>query len=388
MTDVLRSLEITDDQRASPSAPTGRWRSRTRWLALLAAGACAAGAATWWTATRSKPAPAHEAAPTSSVAQTRGGHLAAGGYVRHARVVNVVPRVSGIVATLRVSEGEIVHQGDILATIEPDDLQHQAAESRAELRAAQARLAELAAGARREELASARAQVDALRLMASRLDRDRSRSSALAESGAISLQVRESADSESLAANKNLEAAQQSLALLEAGTRPEKIASARAAVDAARARLARVEELLRRTEIRAPLDGRVLRKFVEVGSTVSYGNPYVEGSSTLGPGSPILAIGQLQGLEATADINQTDLGRISLGEKVEIRADAFPGQTYQAIVARFSARADRNKNTVEVTVRFDEPAPLELAHDMSVKLSFLGADRPIHPDKPERRNEP
>jgi HlyD family secretion protein len=130
--------------------------------------------------------------------------------------------------------------------------------------------------------------------------------------------------------------------------------------------------LLGRTEIRAPLSGRVLRKFIEVGAVISFDLPNTEAYSALGSGSPIVAIGQLEGLEAVADINQSDLSRLSPGEKVEISAEAFPGKVYQAHVTRFSPRADRNKNTVEVTVRFDNPAPDELAHDMSVKLSFLG----------------
>ena len=191
----------------------------------------------------------------------------------------------------------------------------------------------------------------------------------------MSAQVGEGAQTDSLIASKTLDSAAKGLELLEAGPRPEVISAAQAAVEAAQARLARATNQLGRTEIRAPLSGRVLRKFVDVGATVSFGLPYTEGYSTLGPGSPIVAIGQLEGLEATADINQTDLGRLSLGEKVEVSADAFPGKTYPAHVARFSPRADRNRNTVEVTVRFDDPVPGELVHDLSVKLSFVGGDQ-------------
>jgi HlyD family secretion protein len=368
--DPLRALQIGEEQRSQRREPRVRRGRLTMWVGAAALGAVVIATAAWL-GLRSKTVPVRVTTvyPASNAS---GALLTAGGYVRHPRVVNVVPRLSGIIATLRVSEGDVVHEGDLIATLDREEPEQQVAESRAELRATQARLAELEAGGRREEIASARAKVDALRLTAERLDREKARSKVLAEAGAVTAQAREAAENESLVANKTLESAQQDLALLSAGARPEIISAARATVDAARARLARATDILGRTEIRAPLSGRVLRKFLDVGAVVSFGLPYTEGYNTLGPGSPIVAIGQLDGLEAFADINQTDLGRLSLGEKVEVGADAFPGKTYSARVTRFSPRADRNKNTIEVTVRFDDPVPGEFAHDMSVKLSFLG----------------
>ena len=373
--DPLRALQISEGQR-SPGREPGIHRKRSTLLMSVAALGVVVIAAVAWLGMRLRPIPVPVVATTVLPApRASGGLVTAGGYVRHARVVNVVPRVSGIIATLRVSEGDAVREGDIIATLDQEELAQQVAESRAELRATQAHLAEIKAGGRREEIASARAKVDALRLTAERLDREKERSETLAEKDVVSAQARDGAENESLVANKTLESAQQALALLEAGPRPEAIAVAVAAVNAARARLARAIDLLGRTEIRAPMSGRVLRKFLDVGAVVSFGFPYMEGSSTLGPGSPIVAIGQLEGLEAVADINETDLGRLFLGEKVEVSADAFLGKIYQARVERFAPRADRNKNTVEVTVRFDNPVPSELIHDLSVKLSFLGGNQ-------------
>ena len=371
--DPLHELHIGKEQRSEGYERNLRRGHAGLWVGAVALGFATITAATWL-GLRPRTMPPPVVTPTPPTSRGFGGLLTAGGYVRHARVVNVVPRVSGIVATLRVSEGDVVQEGDIIATLDREELGQQVAESRAELRVTLARLAELKAGGRREEIASARAKVDALRLTAERLERDNKRTQALAETGAVSAQVGEGAQTDSLIASKTLDAAEKGLELLEAGTRPEVISAAQAAVEAAQARLARAVSQLGRTEIRAPLCGRVLRKFVDVGATVSFGLPYTEGYNTLGPGSPIVAIGDLKGLEATADINQTDLGRLSLGEKVEVSADAFPGKTYPAHVARFSPRADRNKNTVEVTVRFDDPVPGEFVHDLSVKLSFMGGD--------------
>jgi HlyD family secretion protein len=277
---------------------------------------------------------------------------------------------------LRVDEGDTVKRGELLGTLDDRELSQQVAEARASLASARAELALLTAGARPEELAEARAKADALGLTADRMDRERERARVLAAAGGISVQAMEQAEAESRVSRKTYEAAQQALALVQAGARPQAIQVARATVDAARARLEHALDLLDRTKIRAPLSGRVLRKFLDVGSTVSFGLPYVEGYSTLAPGSPVVSIGELEGLEATADVNQADLGRIPPHGAVEVRADAVPGMSHPAHVLRVSPRADRAKNTVEVTVRFDDPAPVELSHDMSVKLDFLSAPTP------------
>jgi len=365
--EVLRSLQIAQEQRAGTSfrKRSGHARLWTTMTVLVVAVS-----ASILLARRSGPTPVQVTTLVSDTS-VRGSLLVAGGYVRHARIVNVIARVSGVVATLRVGEGDVVKEGDPIATIDRSDLERQVAESRAELAARQARLAELRAGQRPEEIGSARAKVEALRATAERMERERHRSQALAEAGAIARQAREVAETDSQVASKNLEAAEQSLALLRAGARPETIAAARAGIDAARARLAQVGASLSRTEIRAPMSGRVLRKYVDVGTVVSFGLPFTEGYTTLGPGTPIVSIGQLDDLEAVADINQADLGRLAAGDRVEVSTDAFPGKTYHAHVLRFAPRADRNKNTIEVSVRFDFPTPAELAHDLSVKLSFL-----------------
>jgi HlyD family secretion protein len=385
MTDALRALQIGDEKRA-PAEGRSRRSGAGRWLLAGSAGAAitavAIGFAFWL-----RPSPVHVRVMTVSAERRASGvRLTAGGYVHHRRLVNVVARVSGVVSSLRVDEGDTVKEGDLLGTLDDRELSLQAAEARANLASVRAALAQLTAGTRPEEIAEARAKAEALGLTAERMDRELERARILADAGALSVQAAQTAETESRVSRKTYQAAQQALAAMQAGARPEALAAARAAVDAARARLDHALELLSRTKIRAPLSGRVLRKFLDVGSTVSFGLPYVEGYSTLAPGSPVVSIGELDGLEATADVNQTDLGRIPPGGAVDVRADAFPGRSHRAHVLRVSPRADRSKNTVEVTVRFDDPVPAELSQDMSVKLEFLSgpppAAGPLEPQVP------
>ena len=323
MTDALRALQIDERQRSPGRASTSRSMWKT-WLATGVVLATAVLSTSVWLGARLRPRAVHVVTVAAAGGTSRGS-LTAGGYVRHARIVNVVPRISGVITSLRVAEGDIVREGDLIATLDSRELADQVAE--------------------------ARADVEARDLVAERAGRERERSKVLADEGVLAVQAFEQADTESRVSRRT--------------------------AAAARARLARASELLDRAKVRAPIAGRVLRKYLDVGSVVSFGLPYAEGYSTLAAGSPIVSIGQLEALEATADVNQTDLGRVTVGGPVEIRVDAFPGRSWRAHVLRFSPRADRNKNTVEVTVRFDEPAPTELAQDMSVKLSFLAEEAPL-----------
>lgn len=322
MNDALRALQIDEHQR-SPGRAGSSHSVRKPWIVAGLVLAVAVLSTAAWRTAGPRPRPVHVLTVAPAGATTR-STLTAGGYVRHARIVNVVPRISGVITSLRVAEGDIVRQSDVIATLDSRELA--------------------------DQLAEARADVEARDLAAERAERERERSRVLADEGALAVQVFEQADTESRVSRK--------------------------AAAAARARLAHASELLDRTKVRAPIGGRILRKYLDVGSVVSFGVPYAEGYSTLAAGSPIVSIGQLGALEATADVNQIDLGRVTLGGPVEVRADAFPGRSWRARVLRLAPRADRNKNTVEVTVRFDEPAPTELAHDMSVKLSFLAEEAP------------
>lgn len=298
------------------------------------------------------------------------GVITAGGYVRHARVINVVPRIAGTLSEVNVAEGDDVKEGDVIARIESNELEDSANEATAEVRVARAQLAQLRAGARPGEIAEARSKVDALRIVAARYQRDRERSKVLADTGSLSQQSLDQSDTDALATGKTLEAAEHALSVLLSGPRLEAVASAQAALDAARARMSRTASLLRHTSIRAPISGRILRKYLEVGSVVSFGLPYSEAANTVAAGSPIVTIGDLSAFEVTSDLLQTEVGRITPGQAVEIRSDALPGILLGGKVARIAPRADRSKNTIEVVVKLDPPIPKGLAHDLAVKLTF------------------
>ena len=168
----------------------------------------------------------------------------------------------------------------------------------------------------------------------------------------------------------------QSLALIEAGARKEEIEMAEAALAATRARFETAKNRLGYAEVRAPISGRVLKKFRETGDYVSPDVPFVQGYDTVAVGSPVVSVAARERQEVSADINETDLSKVSIHQPVEIIPNAYPSETFRGSVTQISPHADKNKNTIEVKATFEQSTKT-LPYDMSVKLRFVrSASRP------------
>jgi multidrug resistance efflux pump len=109
----------------------------------------------------------------------------------------------------------------------------------------------------------------------------------------------------------------------------------------ARAQLDEAQARYEKTLIRAPIDGAVLRKHHRGGESVS-------NSSTVP--DPILTIGDRKTLRVRVDVDETDVGKVRVGQKAYVTADAFGKQKFWGHVVRVGQQLGP-KN-----VRTDEPA--------------------------------
>ncbi len=131
-----------------------------------------------------------------------------------------------------------------------------------------------------------------------------------------------------------LQQAEAEYALIKAGPREEVIEQARAKLQAAAAGLDQARQQLAYTGLLSPMDGVVLSVAAEPGEY-------------LNPASPVLTLGGLDRPWLRAYINETELGRIKLGQVVEVRTDSFPDKTYQGRVSFISAQAEFTPKTVQ-----------------------------------------
>ncbi|NDJ36478.1 MAG: HlyD family efflux transporter periplasmic adaptor subunit [Chloroflexi bacterium] len=122
------------------------------------------------------------------------------------------------------------------------------------------------------------------------------------------------------------DAAEARLDLLMAQPFPEEIAVAEAGVEQAEANVEAVEARIAQSEIQVPFGGTVV-------------NLFVDEAEYIGPGQPVLEIGDLEGLRVeTTDLNEIDVARVDVGDEVIVTFDALPGVEVDGEVSRIAPK--------------------------------------------------
>ncbi len=300
--------------------------------------------------------------------------------------VDVSFKIAGRMIERLVDEGDSVSRGQVVARLDDSELARQADAKRAELAAANAALAELEAGSREEEIAAAAAVATRAKavydemLAGSRPEEiagaaadvenaeasvafartEFERQKELLAKAVSSQQAYDAASASYDAAQARLKAAEERYKLAKEGPRREDIEQARAAaeeaaqrselvrkgprketIDSARAKAAQAEAALELAEtqfgcatLMSPTDGVVLSKNVEPGEYVA-------------AGTPVVTVGDLANVYLRAYVNETDLGRVKIGQKVRLTTDTYPGKTYEGRVTFISSQAEFTPKNVQ-----------------------------------------
>ena len=122
--------------------------------------------------------------------------------------------------------------------------------------------------------------------------------------------------------------------LIRIGPRQEQIEQAKARVEQAKAALRLAETRLDYATIVSPLTGVVLSKNIEPGEYVS-------------SGTPVVTVGDLVDVWLRAYINETDLGRVTVGQKARVTTDTYPGKVYEGHVSFISSEAEFTPKSVQ-----------------------------------------
>lgn len=112
------------------------------------------------------------------------------------------------------------------------------------------------------------------------------------------------------------------------------LTAAEAAVSEAQAGLDLINLQISKTDIKAPIDGVILSKSLEVGELV-------------GQGSTVMVIGKLDTVDLTVYVSETQYGRIQLDQQVEVTVDSYAGKTYQGTVVYISDQAEFTPSNVQ-----------------------------------------
>ena len=304
--------------------------------------------------------------------------------------VDISFKIAGRMTERKVTEGDWVKKGDLIATLDPTQLRQakfrdaalvssavsnfqqletsiayqratlesDVAAKNAELNQATAKLEVLLNGSRKQDIQQAEAGVNDAKAQLEFARSDWARMQTLFKNEDISRQQYDQSRSKFDSAQAMLHQSEEKLSLVKEGPRQEDIAAARAEVARAQAAVKTAEanriELKRKeqelgarkaeiersraqegistsqlddTEVATPIDGVVLVKSAEPGEV-------------LAAGTTILTVGDLEHPWLRAYINETDLGRVKLGQKVKLSTDSFPGKTYDGVITFISSDAE------------------------------------------------
>ena len=257
--------------------------------------------------------------------------------------VIVSPQIMGRMIKLTVDEGSQVKQGDLIAELDPKELQSSLAAAKANVASleSQVRAAnhtysmtddQTGASVKQAQanLTSTRAQLDQARANLWRDQSDYDRSQKLFDSGVASAQDRDHADAALKASQANVKALEDSVNAQQAAlgvaqanrkqvdVRGSDIATTMAQLEQARAAAAQTETQLGYTKIYAPIDGIVSVRVAKQGEVIS-------------PGSPIVVVVDVDHLWARADVEESYIDSVQFGQTLRVRlpsGDVLEGQVF------------------------------------------------------------
>jgi membrane fusion protein YbhG len=304
--------------------------------------------------------------------------------------VDVAFKTAGKLIERTVDEGDTVKKGQVIARLDRDQLLRQRDREEAGLRSAQsqlaqaetalswqratlagdleqrradlnsqdARLAELKNGSRPQEKQEAKAAVENAEAELERARRDWERAQTLHKNDDISTAqfdqyrnrfqsadavLKQAREREALvlagprreqidAAAGQVERARGSLKMAEANSlelkrREQELATRRAEIERAKANIALIDSQLADTVAYSPVDGVVLVKAADVGEV-------------LAPGTTVVTLGDIDHPWLRGYINETELGRVKIGSKVQVTTDSYPGKVYIGRVGFIASEAE------------------------------------------------
>lgn len=268
--------------------------------------------------------------------------------------VEVKSKASGIVKKLLVEAGDRVKRGQLLAQLDKEEITAQVAQSEAELQAAEASL-------KAAEADYERAKVDAEGPDVAPLKRAYERAQGMAKEGVVSESALDDAEKNYTMALNKQNVAKAQLVVLKA-----KVAQSDATVAQDRAHLKQLREELGYTDIESPINGVVLSRDVEMGDAVS--SILVLGSSA----TLVMTLGDTSEVYVKGKVDESDIGKVYLGQPARIKVESFKDKTFQGKVTRISPMGVEKDNvtTFEVRVSINNPGG-ELKAEMTANAEIL-----------------
>lgn len=257
--------------------------------------------------------------------------VAATGILNPVVSVSVGSQVSGQIKELFADFNSEVKKGQLIARIDPEQIEYRLRQAQADLDASRASV-----GTQQANVAVQRAEVARAEANLAEARRDLERKKSLVEKNFIAASEAEKADALYKAQIAGLDSARAQLGVAEANSR-----NSLAVVKQREAQLAQAKIDLDRTAIRSPVDGIVVKRSIEPGQTVA--------ASLQAPELFVIAQ-NLADMQVDSAIDESDVGRVRVGQGATFTVDSFPGRTFTGSVKQVRKAAQTVSNVVTYTV--------------------------------------
>ena len=251
-----------------------------------------------------------------------------------AREVDVSFQVGGRIERLVTDEGRVVKAGEVLAELDPRDLELAAARAQAQAASAEKALAVLRAGSRIQDIRAGEAAVQQAEADVALAISQQERTAKLVADHFAPPQQLDTANDAVDVAKAKLDQARQNLSLLREGARKEDIERAAADLEAARAQASTAVQQLAYARLVSTISGVVSVRLAEKGQNVS-------------PGQAVFRIAQVDQPWVRVYLGEKDLPRVRLGQEAEVRVDGVPGKVFRGRLSFISPEAEFTPKTVE-----------------------------------------
>jgi HlyD family secretion protein len=329
--------------------------SRKWWAWLAAVAVLVAAGVVYWTWQQKNAGPEYKTSKIEKGAIT--ASVSASGTLSPVVQVQIGSQVSGQLKDVLVDFNSEVKQGELIARIDPQTFETRVEQAQADVDAAKAQVMTQHANIAAQRAALAKAEVDL-----AEAKRDLDRKQQLVDKGYISGAERDKALATFNSATEQVNTARAQSNVAAAGLR-----NAEATVKQREAALAQAKIDLGRTEIRSTVNGVVIKRSVERGQTVA--------ASLQAPELFVIAE-NLTDMQVDASIDESEIGRIRIGQKSTFSVDAFPGRTYEGTVKQIRKAAQNVSNVVTYTVVISAANPSrELLPGMTANVRIVTDSR-------------
>jgi HlyD family secretion protein len=253
--------------------------------------------------------------------------VSASGTVNPVTQVSVGTQVSGQIKELYVDFNSEVKAGQLIALIDPETFEYRVRSAQADLDSTRAQVLTAQAN-----VASSNAQVSRAKLDLAEAQRDLDRQQTLVDKQFVTQSVADKARALVATLGEGIKVADAQMAVTNA-----QVKSAQASVAQRESSLAQARIDLARTKITSPVNGIVIKRSIEKGQTVA--------ASLSSPELFVIAQ-NLQDMQVDASIDESDVGKISMGQKATFTVDAFAGQTFEGEVRQVRKAAQTVANVV------------------------------------------